>query len=73
MMRVCEIHNIEIIEMAAMSDFDDFSIPRLLVSKGFKHTGGALMPKLSGTIKSSFNVRTHSYKFQQTDLKDEGE
>jgi len=67
MMNVCEVHNIELIEMP---DKDDFAISRLLVSKGFKHTGGPLMPKLLGTVKMSFNVRSHSYKFKQTGLTD---
>ena len=62
-MNVCEVHTNEILRMP---NIDEFEIPRLLAGKGFKHTGGPLIPKLSGTISMTFDNRSHTYKFKQT-------
>jgi len=67
MMIFCEIDKADLIRMP---DTDEHAIPRLLVAKGFRHTGGPLLPKLSGTITVDFNDRLQSYKFKQTDLTD---
>jgi len=64
-MNVCELNQDDLIRMP---DTDEYAIPRLLVAKGFRYTGGPLLPKLSGTITVGFNDRLQSYKFKQTDL-----
>ena len=67
MMSVCEVNEIDLIRMP---DTDEYAIPRLLVAKGFRYTGGPLLPKLSGTITMEFDNRTQSYKFNQKGLTD---
>ena len=67
MMIVCVIYKADLIRMP---DTDEHAIPRLLVAKGFRHTGGPLLPKLSGTITVDFNERLQRYKVTQTDLTD---
>ena len=44
---------------------DDFSIARMLVSKGFKADGGPLQPRLRGQIGYTVDFETGDYRYFQ--------
>ena len=59
----CVLTKRELIEMPLT---DDFAIPRILVSKGFKAEGGPIQPKLRGQIGYTIDFKTGNYHYFQS-------